>query len=144
MRVATRFKVSMTATLRLTCALILFTGLIVAQDDTGSETVDIKLAWNPPEAAEVFRSTDSEGVPIPLTYLIRHSTDVAAPDWEVILATTNHMGGVTISNLLTSEPHFFTITVSNFFLESLSSEILGIPATTGLKSRVTKTAIILP
>lgn len=126
------------------CILTVLVGLLAAQTPPmppGSETVDIKLKWDAPPAFDVFTAVDENDLPVPLVYRVYHSTNVPSTNWLTVATTTNHTGGVTISNLSAFTPHFFYVTVSNHFFESDPSLTIGLPAP---KGKIEGTRIVLP
>lgn len=108
-----------------------------------SPTVSLKVSWNIPPAADVFSAIDDEGNLIPLVYRVYHTSVLANTNswtnFNVILTTnwlfTSNLTATniqaTITNLDASKPHFFMISVSNRFLASKPSRLVGLPAPHG-------------
>jgi hypothetical protein len=89
-------------------------------------TNTVRVSWDRNPASDYFHALDSEGNPVPLLYRVRMSTDIARPhgQWTVLAETTNTTAVLT--NLVAANL-FFTVTASNFFLESEPSSIVAIP-----------------
>jgi hypothetical protein len=89
-------------------------------------TNTVRVSWDRNPASDYFYATDGEGNPVPLLYRVRMSTDITRPhgQWTVLAETTNTTAVLT--NLVAANL-FFTVTASNFFLESAPSSIIAIP-----------------
>jgi hypothetical protein len=97
-----------------------------AAEPPAAITNTVRVSWDPNPASDYFYATDGEGNPVPLLYRVRTSTDITRPhgEWTVLAETTNTTAVLT--NLVAANL-FFTVTASNFFLESEPSNIVAIP-----------------
>lgn len=108
---------------------------LFAQEPPLPESYSVRLAWDPPPASDVWNSVNPDGEPVPLVYRVYHTHSLGSTNathltngWTIIATTTNHQGGVIISNLSPVLPSFFSVTVSNYWFESEPSKLLGSPA----------------